>query len=107
MIIVQVNYRYDGDPVEWAKAYTPERAQVFAEMPGLIWKIWLDAPEENRTGGVYLFEDRASAEAYINGPIIARHKTNPVIHDHTVWISETRDVMGAITNAPTKRPTPI
>jgi hypothetical protein len=100
MIIVQVNYRYDGDPAEWAKAYTPERAQQFENLPGLIWKIWLDAPNENRTGGIYLFKDRASAQAYVNGPVIARHRANPAIHDHTVRISDTRDAMGAITRAP-------
>ena len=100
MVIVQVNYRYEGDPVEWAKAYTPERAAMFQDLPGLVWKIWLDAPEENRTGGIYLFRDRAAAEAYVNGPMLGRHRKNPAIHDLEVRVSGTRDAMNAVTRAP-------
>ena len=100
MVIVQVNYRYEGDPVEWARAYTEERARMFVDLPGLVWKIWLDAPEENRTGGIYLFRDRAHAQAYVDGPMLGRHRVNPVISDLTVTMSDTRDAMGAITRAP-------
>lgn len=100
MTVVQVNYRYAGDPAEWAKAYTEERARMFENLPGLVWKIWLDAPEENRTGGLYLFRDRASAEAYVDGPMLGRHRANPAISDLVVRVSETRDAMGTITRAP-------
>lgn len=37
-------------------------AESIAREPGLIWKIWTQAP--GRAGGIYLFADRASAEAY-------------------------------------------
>jgi len=37
-------------------------AETIAREPGLIWKIWTQAP--GRAGGIYLFQDRASAEAY-------------------------------------------
>lgn len=101
MVIVTVNYSYAGDPVEWAKAYTKARAELFVDLPGLKWKIWLDAPEENRTGGIYLFEDRASAEAYANGPLLGRHRANPAISDLQVRLFNTRDDMGKVTRAPT------
>jgi len=52
-------------------AFGPERtealkplAEDIARQPGLLWKIWTEAPEEGRAGGVYLFENRAAAEAY-------------------------------------------
>ena len=100
MVIVTVNYGYEGDPVEWAKAYTPERAEMFVNLPGLKWKIWLDAPEENRTGGIYLFEDRASADAYANGPLMDRHRNNPTLLDLQVRTFNTREEMSRITRAP-------
>lgn len=52
-------------------AFGPERtaalrplAESIAEEPGLLWKIWTEEPAAGRAGGVYLFADRASAEAY-------------------------------------------
>lgn len=100
MVIVAVNYEYTGDPVEWAKAYTPERAELFVNLPGLKWKIWLDAPEDNRTGGIYLFADQASADAYANGPLMDRHRKNPALKNLQVRKFNTRDEMSRITRAP-------
>lgn len=31
---------------------------------GLVWKIWTENEAERRAGGIYLFSDAASAEAY-------------------------------------------
>lgn len=102
MVIVQVSYNYSEDPETWAKAYTAERARMFVDLPGLEWKIWLDAPEERRTGGIYCFRDRASAEAYVNGPLLGRHRANPALSNLTVTVSDTREEMGRITRAPTR-----
>ena len=100
MVIVTVNYEYEGDPAEWAKAYTPERAEMFVSLPGLQWKMWLDAPEDKRTGGIYLFEDRASADAYsmarswIGTALIRRFQ------NLQVRTFNTREEMSRMTRAP-------
>lgn len=39
-------------------------APAFASLPGLLAKIWLRDPSSNTYGGVYLFADRAAADAY-------------------------------------------
>lgn len=39
-------------------------AESIAREPGLVWKIWTVSEAEGRAGGVYLFADRAAAEAY-------------------------------------------
>ena len=39
-------------------------APAFAELPGLLAKIWLRDAPSNTYGGVYLFADRAAADAY-------------------------------------------
>lgn len=64
-------------------------AQSIAREPGLIWKIWTEAP--GRAGGIYLFADRAAAEAYHAmhaarltaqgiGPIMAEYRSaNPTL----------------------------
>ncbi|KAL4443857.1 hypothetical protein ABPG75_011594 [Micractinium tetrahymenae] len=42
-----------------------ELAQSIAQEPGLIWKVWTENEEAKEAGGIYLFADRPSAEAYI------------------------------------------
>jgi hypothetical protein len=39
-------------------------ASDIANEHGLVWKIWLEDRETRHAGGIYLFEDRASAERY-------------------------------------------
>lgn len=101
MMIVQVNYtRPDMPKSEWEARYTDDRARQFLAVPGLQWKIWLDGEEDRRAGGIYLFDSRASAEAYVNGPIVARMRANPEIADLQIRIFDVRERMTAITNGP-------
>jgi hypothetical protein len=101
MVIVQINYRRPDMPkAEWEARYTDARAAQFLEVPGLLWKIWLDGVEERRAGGIYLFEDRAAAEAYTNGPIAARMRANPDISELDIRIFDVRERMSEITRAP-------
>ncbi|MBS0561536.1 MAG: YdhR family protein [Proteobacteria bacterium] len=101
MVIVQINYRRPDMPkAEWEARYTDERARKFLAVQGLQWKVWLDGAEERLAGGIYLFADRASAEAYVNGPIVAGMKTNPDIQELSVRIFDVRERMSEITNAP-------
>lgn len=101
MVIVQVNYtRPDMPKAEWEARYTDDRARQFLAVPGLQWKIWLDGEDERRAGGIYLFDTRAAAEAYVAGPIVARMKANPDITDLQIRIFDVRERMTAITNGP-------
>ena len=101
MMIVQVNYtRPEMPKAEWEARYTDDRAKQFLAVPGLQWKIWLDGEEDRRAGGIYLFDSRASAEAYVNGPIVARMKSNPDNTELQIRIFDVRERMSAITNAP-------
>lgn len=63
--LLQVDFPYSGP---WGQDMTTAMtglAQSIAQEPGLVWKIWTENQEEGRAGGVYLFSDRASAEAYL------------------------------------------
>lgn len=101
MVIVQINYtRPDMPKAEWEARYTPERARPFLAVPGLQWKIWLDGEEDRRAGGIYLFDTRANAQAYMDGPIVARMKANPDISELQIRSFEVRESMTAITRGP-------
>ena len=99
--IVQINYRRPEMPKpEWEARYTDDRAKSFLEVPGLLWKIWLDGDAERLAGGIYLFADKASAEAYAIGPIAARIKANPDFSDVSIRVFAVRRRMSEITRAP-------
>ena len=101
MIIVQINYRRPDMPkAEWEARYTDDRAKQFLQVPGLLWKIWLDGSDERRAGGVYMFEGRAAAEAYAAGPIVARLRDNPDLSEVDVRVFDVRERMSEITRAP-------
>ena len=48
---------------EAKEAYAPLADDIAAE-PDLIWKVWTEDPERKVAGGIYLFKDQASAQAY-------------------------------------------
>lgn len=63
--LLYVDFPYTGP---WGDEMTPamqQLAQSINDEPGLIWKIWTENPEANEAGGVYLFTDKVSAEAYL------------------------------------------
>ena len=77
--ILVVNYKYDlradNDLVEMTKDV--EVAEVFKNFPGLGMKFGLANPEENEYGGVYIFEDDASLEAFLASPILKEWGEHP------------------------------
>ena len=101
MVIVQIKYRRPDMPqAEWEARYTDDRAKQFLQVPGLFWKIWLDGSDERRAGGIYMFADRAAAEAYAAGPIVDRLKSNPDLSEVDIRIFDVRQRMSEITRAP-------
>jgi hypothetical protein len=101
MVIVQINYRRPEMPkATWEARYTDDRARPFLDVAGLQWKIWLDGTDERRAGGIYLFTDREAAEAYVNGPIVARMKANPDVQELDIRMFDVRQRMSEITRAP-------
>ena len=39
-------------------------AESISHQPGLLWKIWTENAAEQTAGGIYLFADEQSAQAY-------------------------------------------
>jgi quinol monooxygenase YgiN len=52
-------------------------ADVFAQMPGLISKVWLADEQANTYGGVYTWVDRAAMETYLRSDIFNAITANP------------------------------
>lgn len=63
--LLQVDFPYAGP---WGQAMAEameDLARSIAEEPGLLWKIWTENEAAGEAGGIYLFKDISSAEAYL------------------------------------------
>lgn len=81
-------------------AQSREVAAKIASVEGLIWKIWIHRDSENAMGGVYLFANRESAEAYLKHPVIQALSTNPALISTESRIFEVEGSLSEITRAP-------
>ncbi len=84
--ILVVNYKYDlrddNDPIEAGK--NDEVAAVFRNFPGLGIKFGIaNQDDENEYGGIYLFEDDASLEAFLASPILKEFSEHPDVSELT------------------------
>lgn len=63
--LLQVDFEFNGPFGEdMANAFV-ELAESINREPGMIWKIWTESAKDKLGGGIYLFEDEASAQAYL------------------------------------------
>ena len=76
--IVQINYKLNGPRAEYEKENLPY-ARPIAGIPGLRWKVWIISEAQSEAGGIYLFDDDAAVEAFLDGPIIAEMKGDPTL----------------------------
>ncbi len=64
--LLQVDFPYQGPWGEEMAAAMSGLAQSIAQEAGLRWKVWTENPDTGEAGGIYLFSDRPSAEAYLD-----------------------------------------
>jgi len=65
LYLLQVDFPYPGPwGDEMASAMTG-LAQSITNEPGLLWKLWTENQARGEAGGIYLFSDLPSAEAYL------------------------------------------
>ena len=81
-------------------AQSGEAATIIASVEGLIWKIWVLQDAEFEMGGVYLFANRETAEAYLNHPVIQVLCSNPAVVSTQSQLWDVESSLSAITRAP-------
>ena len=85
MSILQINFKLNVAPAEYRKVCSSV-AQPIADVPGLIWKVWMLNEHDGEAGGIYLFQDKQSLDAYLSGPIIRQIKSLPQLREiSTKW----------------------
>jgi len=81
-------------------AQSREAATMIASVVGLIWKIWVFEEEEFEMGGMYLFANRETAEAYLNHPVIQEVCSNPAVVSTQSQLWDVESSLSALTRAP-------
>jgi Putative mono-oxygenase ydhR len=61
------------------EARCEQLAPAFAQLPGLMTKVWIMDRDSNRAGGVYTWADRAACEAYQAGELYRAALENPAL----------------------------
>ncbi|WP_228260811.1 monooxygenase [Marinobacter orientalis] len=64
MKLLQVDFDFTGPFGEEMAEKLAGLAESINSEPGFIWKIWTESRKDQLAGGIYLFEDEESANAY-------------------------------------------
>ena len=68
--IMQLNFKLHVSADQYEQAVAA-LADQFAALNGLRWKIWMVNAGEQEAGGIYLFDDAASVQAFLESPLAA------------------------------------
>jgi rhodanese-related sulfurtransferase len=98
-VILQINAKINIPVAELEPAWL-EAAQPIADTSGLRWKIWIKNHVESEVGGIYLFDDEASVQAFLDGTIVAGTKSSPVVNAISVKQFSIMETHTAVTRGP-------
>ncbi len=99
--ILQINFKITSSVKDYTMLVAP-LADPIAKTPGLEWKVWLFNEQNHEAGGVYLFRDDASVNAYLNGEIVAGLKKQPTIKDISAKVFDVEETLTHKTRGPIK-----
>lgn len=64
-VVMYVDFPHQGIWGEEMASKMNELAKSIMDEPGCIWKIWTENQQDKTAGGVYLFDTRENAAAYL------------------------------------------
>lgn len=63
--LLQVDFEFNGPFGDEMATALVGLAESINHEPGMLWKIWTESEKDQLGGGIYLFEDEASAQSYL------------------------------------------
>ena len=82
-IMLQVNFNFSVSKEQYQEAVAP-LADKFANLPGLKWKVWILNAENSEAGGIYMFDNQASVNEYLAGPLAKIVTTHPALSNFSI-----------------------
>src|SRR6478736_4522382 len=68
--ILQINFKFNVPRNQYEEAASLLANDV-AATPGCRWKIWLMNDAKHESGGIYLFDDESTLQAFLAGELFA------------------------------------
>jgi hypothetical protein len=99
--LLQINFKITTSAKDYATLVAPF-ADPIAKTAGLEWKVWIFNEQDHEAGGVYLFRDEASVNAYMHGDIVAGLRKQPTIKDISAKIFDVDENLTKKTRGPIK-----
>jgi len=99
MPILLINFKLNVFSAEYRKI-AESVVQAIADVPGLVWKVWLLNEPDGEAGGIYLFQDEQSLTAYLASPIIRQIKSLPQLREISAKRFETIPELTVVTRGP-------
>ncbi len=97
--ILQINYQFTS-VADIMKLLTPDDAKAIAAVPGLVWKVWLMNEADREAGGIYLFESREAAQAFVNSDDIQGFASHPTLTNLNAKMFTPDEALSKITHGP-------
>ena len=63
--LLQMHFPFQGPFGDEMATQLKELAESINHEPGFIWKVWTESHQNQEAGGIYLFENEATALAYV------------------------------------------
>jgi uncharacterized OsmC-like protein len=98
-VMLEVNFAYNVTQEEFAAEVGP-LAEAYATIEGMRWKVWTLDTENSQFSAVFLFEDAAAAQAFLDGELAANILSHPALSDFNVMSYDVMGAESAITHAP-------
>ena len=97
--LLQINLKFSV-PSEELKSAFASVADNIAAVAGLRWKVWIINEDEHEAGGIYLFDDSDSMQAYLAGPMVAGLKTHPALTEISAKQFDVLEDLTTLTRGP-------
>ena len=99
--VLQINFKFNAPSGDLKNGFEPLVNDISA-VPGLRWKIWIMNEQEHEAGGIYLFDDEDSVQAYLEGPIVAGLKAHPALSEISAKQFDVLEDFTIVTRGPMK-----
>jgi hypothetical protein len=97
--LLNVMFKFNVTGEDYINAIQP-LVDDFAKLPGLQWKIWFINEAESEAGGIYLFEDEAACNDYLEGPLARIVISHPALSEFVVKPFDVMEKETATTRGP-------
>jgi hypothetical protein len=97
--LLQVNFRLNVGIAEYRRVASAV-CERFAQVPGLKWKIWYVNEDQNEAGGICLFEDQHTLDAFASGRVAQSFCAHPALREVTMRAADVMPDLSAVTRGP-------